>query len=390
MNYVIPHYYKEFRCIAGECPDTCCAGWEIAIDRASLRRYRKTEGPLGNRLSNSIRWKEGTFRQYKRRCAFLNEENLCDLYAEGGSAMLCRTCRMYPRHVEEFEGVREISLCLSCIRAAEILLGCRERVRFQSFERPGREEDYGDFDFFLYTKLEDARDLMFVLLQDRKRSVSLRMAMALSLAHDLQRRMDQEALFEADGVLERYRRAKDSGRFEERVRNMGVSAERRYAFMDKLLWDLEAMEVLNPAWPGFLGEIRRILYGSGPAAYQSLRGEFLEDPAVKACWELWGEQLMVYFVFTYFCGAVYDGRAYTRMKLAVMSTLVIRELGLGLWAMNGKRLSLKDMADGAHRFAKELEHSDENKEYFMERLEEGWDFRMEAVVGVLMSGEKTV
>ena len=112
MIYTIPHYYKQFRCIASGCPDTCCAGWAIMIDRKSLENYRHMEGPFGNRLHNSIDWKESSFRQYEGRCAFLNEDNLCDIYAETGPENLCRTCRTYPRHIEEFEGCREISLCM--------------------------------------------------------------------------------------------------------------------------------------------------------------------------------------------------------------------------------------------------------------------------------------
>ena len=42
------------------------------------------------------------------------------------------------------------------------------------------EEEYEDFDFFLYTKLTDARDLMIRLLQERREPVSLRIAMVLS------------------------------------------------------------------------------------------------------------------------------------------------------------------------------------------------------------------
>lgn len=26
MKVMTPHYYKDFRCIAGACTDTCCAG----------------------------------------------------------------------------------------------------------------------------------------------------------------------------------------------------------------------------------------------------------------------------------------------------------------------------------------------------------------------------
>ena len=42
MLYTYPHYYRKFQCIASECEDTCCAGWEIMIDDKALEKYRKT------------------------------------------------------------------------------------------------------------------------------------------------------------------------------------------------------------------------------------------------------------------------------------------------------------------------------------------------------------
>lgn len=161
MIYTFPHYYNHFKCTASGCPDTCCAGWGIMIDSASLKKYRNMDGPFGSRLHNSIHWKEGSFKQYHGRCAFLNEENLCDIYSEAGPEYLCRTCRTYPRHIEEFEGCREMTLCLSCIEAATIILGCEEPVRFLTREDE-RQETYEDFDFFLFTKLMDARELDWI------------------------------------------------------------------------------------------------------------------------------------------------------------------------------------------------------------------------------------
>ena len=73
MLYTYPHYYRKFQCIASECEDTCCAGWEIMIDDKALEKYKKAKGPVGNRLKNSINWKEGSFLQYHHRCAFLND-----------------------------------------------------------------------------------------------------------------------------------------------------------------------------------------------------------------------------------------------------------------------------------------------------------------------------
>ncbi len=37
MQITRPDFYKEFSCIAGSCPDTCCAGWQIMIDKKSLK-----------------------------------------------------------------------------------------------------------------------------------------------------------------------------------------------------------------------------------------------------------------------------------------------------------------------------------------------------------------
>ena len=50
MLYTIPDYYQNFKCTADECEDTCCAGWQIAIDRKSLVRY----GPLSRARAEDV------------------------------------------------------------------------------------------------------------------------------------------------------------------------------------------------------------------------------------------------------------------------------------------------------------------------------------------------
>ena len=86
MQFTVPDYYKQFTCTAGQCPATCCAGWQIQIDPASLKKYRKAKGPLKNRLRNEIDWDEKCFRRYGGRCAFLNDDNLCDPAVQKHSA----------------------------------------------------------------------------------------------------------------------------------------------------------------------------------------------------------------------------------------------------------------------------------------------------------------
>ena len=162
-------YYNDFKCTADQCPDTCCAGWQIVIDEQSMERYKRIRGRFLWRMLRSVDWARGVFRQdTDKRCAFLNENNLCDLYVACGEKSLCRTCRKYPRHIEEFEGVREISLSISCPEVARILMTRTSPVTFLTYEKEG-EEEYEDFDPFLFSILEDARKEMLHILQKHHR-----------------------------------------------------------------------------------------------------------------------------------------------------------------------------------------------------------------------------
>ena len=120
-----------------------------------------------------------------------------------GPDSLCRTCKMYPRHIEEFEGVREITLSLSCPEAARIILGKKNPVHFLSYEKPG-EEDYGDFDLFFYSQLVDARESILKMLQDRSLSIHHRMALALAISHDMQAHVDRREMFSCEDIPKKY------------------------------------------------------------------------------------------------------------------------------------------------------------------------------------------
>ena len=378
MQYTAPHYYKKFRCIGGACPDTCCAGWQIQIDPASLRKYRHMKGPLGNRLRNEIDWEEKCFQQYSGRCAFLNEENLCDLYLEGGGeSAFCRTCRTYPRHIEEFEGLREISLSLSCPAAAELILLEELPVRFLRAEDDREDEEDPEFDFFLFTKLEDARDLMLQILQDRRSSFRVRAAIVLALAHDLQQRIDRNALFEVDSLLDRYSSPKVRDWFIDRLDSLDVSKDEKGRTAGSLFVILDQLEVLRADWKDYLRDVRRTLRDTGRIRREP------ERPFHEVFTDTMAEQLLIYFVFTYFCGAVYNGSAYGKMKFSVASTLLIRELVRVEWISRNGCLSPEYAVSAASRYAREVEHSDFNKCRMEELLGDEKKFGLEQLFSLL-------
>lgn len=387
MLYTAPHYYRKFRCTAAACTDTCCAGWQIMIDDKSLKKYKKIPGAFGNRMKNSVDWKEGSFLQYEGRCAFLNEENLCDLYAEAGEHMLCKTCRMYPRHIEEYEGIRELSLSLSCPEAARLILGCQEPVRFLNREDE-KEESYAEFDFFFFTKLMDVRETMIEILQDREEAIDFRIGKVLALAHDVQRRIKREELFEIDQLLERYQKENNREKFREKLEKIRQKTLPRYEIMSQMFESFEELEVLKADWKPYIESVRRTLFAQGEAVYLEAFAQFEQEAFRETRWQICLEQLMVYFLFTYFCGAVYDGQAYEKVKFAVVSTMLIQEMVFGKFWEDGSFPAEEELVEIAHRYAKEVEHSDTNLRRFEELFQSKESFRLLPLLSVTQRAER--
>ena len=366
MIYTVPEYYNQFQCLASACPATCCAGWQIVIDEKTQEKYRNYKGSFGNRLKNSIDWKDGTFQQYHGRCAFLNEENLCDIHIEAGHDALCRTCRRYPKHVEVYENEREVSLSLSCPAAARLIMGQKQPCRFRSVENGG-EESEKDFDEFLYSALQDCRKVMLTLAQDRSVSLQLRMARILALAHDVQNRIERNRVFEVETVLERYQRPQARELLDAKLCRFAEQSKQQRgarAWLEdwitvrwRMLDLFREFEVLDPLWTEDLQMYRRCLYEKGCATYLDQELQWTERSEE---WKTEYEQILVYFLFTYFCGAVYDGDVMRKVQMAVESVLILSELGMAAWMQEGTLPTFEDRMRLAWRYSRELEHSDPN------------------------------
>lgn len=371
MLYTIPDYYKQFSCTADECEDTCCAGWQIAIDRRSLIRYGRTAGKFRRQLHRGINWLEGTFRQSEdKRCVFLNEDNLCDMYTALGRDSLCRTCRLYPRHIEEFEDVREITLSVSCPEVARILLGKEEPVTFLDYERNG-EEEYEEFDPFLYSKLVDGREVMIKILQDRTLDIELRVGLVLGIAHDMQVRIRKGEIFSCDEVFERYQKETARQFVNMRLRESRENIKQRYAFARQMFRNLYRLELLREDWWIRLQETEHVLYETGYDKYDTIHHEFAKwIGEYMPQWKVQCEQLLVYFLYTYFCGAVYDGRAYAKVQMSVISVFLIYEMLVARWMKNEGMLDFEDVVEIVYRYSREVEHSDQNLEMMEKMMEE--------------------
>lgn len=380
MEYTIPDYYKEFFCVGGDCPDTCCAGWQIVIDKKTQKMYRREKGVFGNRLKNEIDWKEGVFKQYEGCCAFLNDENLCDIYKEIGEDRLCRTCRLYPRHIEEFESLREISLSLSCPIVAKLVLEKQEPVKFLSKKQDEEEEEYGDFDYLLFTKLIDTRKVLLHIVRNRNLPIAQRIAMILGLGHDIQRRIRKQELFSIDSLSEKYKSEKAIDFFKLKEKEFQGHISERVKFSRDMFRLLGQLEVQKKEWQTWIRRAGKKLnnlcaedYQKGLVTFRKVHWEQKEE-----ClrWEQIEEQILVYFLFTYYCGAVYDENPYAKVKMAVISLFAIEEMMFLEWLSTSQKMNISDWIGYTYQYSRELEHSDLNLNKMDELLSGREEYRL--------------
>jgi lysine-N-methylase len=139
-------YPEEYRCLAQDCPDTCCSGWSIQLENNSLQRLRQIRRePFTSLVSRSVVAKTDPHNpnvkgeillDAHQNCAFLDQNRLCSVHRQLGEDALPRTCRLYPFEVNLVDGVREVSLQHSCPEVFRILSAAAGALELEVREVP--------------------------------------------------------------------------------------------------------------------------------------------------------------------------------------------------------------------------------------------------------------
>lgn len=311
MLYVDVKCFKAFRCIAGECPDTCCAGWEVDLDEETTEVYRSMSGALGQEIRSNICTEDGYtfFKLSNGRCPFLNEKNLCRIILEKGEEYLSVTCREHPRFWEEYGVRQETCLAISCPEAARLLFS-------QPFSLVVRETDAPD-------SLED---------------------------------MPEEALFEALLSLrdELFSLVREELPMVERLRLLEETVakpDRSHKSLSAFLSMLEELEFTDERLPRLL---RRTLETLPTERTLSMRyGQYNME----------AENLLLYFLYRYVLRAVWDGFVLEPVLFSVYSLQAIFAMAEAADAPFSEALR-----DCAMIYSREVEHSLENLQHIYDFL----------------------
>lgn len=124
MELWAPRYLKNFKCLASDCPHTCCAGWVIDVDPDTLERYKALGGYFTDSLSE-----EGSFVLTEGdRCPHLTDKGLCRIISDHGEGYLCDICREHPRFYTYAPDRAEMGVGMSCYAAASLILDSEYEV----------------------------------------------------------------------------------------------------------------------------------------------------------------------------------------------------------------------------------------------------------------------
>lgn len=359
MIYRKPYYFDDFKCIADKCPDTCCSGWQIVIDEESLQRYEEQitsekKSDFSAFLYNSIDFEEGCYRQKNnRRCYMLRDDNLCQQVLELGEDSLCDTCHLYPRHVEEFEGVREWSLSISCPEAARIVLENVDGLVIcenEDSEIDPLEAEFEDFDIFLYTQLEAARPFFLDCIKDRKQSFDGLCNRLLKCAALMQEALEQNNIGDIENI------AKKCSDMEIITGSnvLGTLIDKDNALIRSCQF-LMGLERLNDSWDEYLLRLQK--FSELDIDKQTnVKSEFYKTLDFEK-WETFRRNLLEALIYTWFLGAVYDDEIYSKVALSVFCCEIIFNI---IVSSTENNVAVSVWIDVARRFMREVEHSEEN------------------------------
>lgn len=347
MKCTYPDYYKNFRCIADKCPDTCCAGWEIVVDSDSAEKYRLADGEIGEKLRESMTVDsdgDTVFVSRNRRCPFLLESNLCEIYIALGEKSLCRTCTLFPRHITDLGSRKEIGISVSCPEAARLIFSSEKPITFETVEEdtPIQPNDINPTTYFI---LQKAQKTAINILQNRKFPLNLRLIAFLRFCEDVQKKIRSADIGEITVSEEYFLRVPPSETQAKRTLNRYISL-------------LVSLEKLSSEWTQELEASANL-------------PSFPFPPEA--------EHLAVYFAFRYFMTAAFDGDVLSKAKFVVFSVISCMTLTAELSDSQSKA----ERIEAYRRYSKEVEHSAENMNSVFTAIKKSRCFGSDNLINIL-------
>lgn len=121
-KFVEQRAVKDFQCLANNCPRSCCkSSWHIPVDEKHASMF-ENRAPCLLSTTEELEGKTVFKRNEKGNCVNLDSQGLCKIHNIYGEEMLPDVCFQYPKITKNLENNFTISLAMSCIESARMIL----------------------------------------------------------------------------------------------------------------------------------------------------------------------------------------------------------------------------------------------------------------------------
>ncbi len=383
MKLRVPHYYKDFVCIASKCKDNCCiGGWEIDIDDETANYYLNLEGEFGDILRASIgRTDEYCFKLKDGKCPFLDNENLCEIYKNLGEDKMGVVCTQFPRFTEYYGSIKETGIGLACEEAERIIFTDRKPFSMDIEDIDEEEVIDTEYDNVIANYLFKVRDLLFKMIDNESISLHNKMIYMIEIGKHIQDLVNENNTEEIQNIINLLQQNNYEA-LQLDKQNINIDENSSMYEVESILNAYSELEILNEQWQYYLDDMYDMLHSEdmSPADYSVLVKEFTEYIKDRN-YEY--SNMLKYFVFRYFMKAAYDHDVFGKLQLSVTNYFVIRDMDIVKWLKNNREFSFEDRIETVHIFSREVEYSEDNLEVLAEEFIFDDIFKVENLIALL-------
>lgn len=303
--------FKSFKCVSKKCKHNCCLGWQIDIDKRTLKKYRKAKGVFAEKLKSGVDFCNAKFKMQNGQCSFLNNDSLCEIIINFGEDALCQVCRDHPRYRNFFSTFTEYGVGLCCEEAARNLVYHSDKITT-------------------------------VFVRDDK--------------HRKNYLNKKEKTFEQNKLLFR-QKALDI------IQNRNDSVKNRIISLLKLC-GTDEKDFLNFNWKNEFLKLERLNdeWTSKLKGTRLLSLKFSQKNAVAL------EQITYYFIHRHVSAAIDEADLRARLLFCVLSVFVISSICASR-TNDSDKYSLELLADVAREYSSEIEYSEDNTNALLDILD---------------------
>lgn len=290
---------------------------------------------------------------------------MCVIYQELGEQALCDVCTDTPRDFLEYGGARELALSASCPEAGRLIYRNKEKMKVveKEISEPFPWKETED-EQVLADEILFARNQAITILQNRSICVEERVCACLEYAKKVQDCLNQDSIVDIHKIpTEPY--------FYDTtdVEKESESEEKQYGLFLERMRLFSSLESIRTEWDELLLRFQKRYMDSEEGRQQYIADrKAYDDMLNNVNREYEKEQLIVYYCFLCLARCVDDYDFLGKMKLAVTSFLMVRDMNTLRMAEQNGEFTVDDQVVTARIYAKEVEHSEWNLEYMADEF----------------------